>query len=186
MDIFLKFHSQQNNLSEESALILKAEFEVVEVPRKQVIVSEGAMCNHIYFVESGLTRSYFITEGRESTMGFSVEGEIAIMTYEWQRTSPLSIVAIEDTVLLKISQTRFEELLSESIQLAYWAYKIMKYTVSNMMRELMVDSSINGEEKYKLLLYKYPEFLQRIPLKDLASWFNITPSSLSRIRSKIK
>ncbi len=46
----------------------------------------------------------------------------------------------------------------------------------------MVDSA---RERYVKLLEKYPIYLEQVPLKYLASYLNIQPESLSRIRKKL-
>jgi len=46
--------------------------------------------------------------------------------------------------------------------------------------------TLNGEDRYKSLLEKYPsEILDKIPLKYLASSIGVEPESLSRIRRKL-
>ena len=40
--------------------------------------------------------------------------------------------------------------------------------------------------QYERLLREYPQLLQRIALKDLASYLMLTPQSLSRIRAELR
>ncbi len=42
-----------------------------------------------------------------------------------------------------------------------------------------------AEERYLEFIEEYPNLLQRIPLKYLASYLGVTPVSLSRIRNKV-
>jgi CRP-like cAMP-binding protein len=42
-----------------------------------------------------------------------------------------------------------------------------------------------AEERYKILLKRFPEIHQRIAQKHIASYLGITPQSLSRIRSTL-
>lgn len=43
----------------------------------------------------------------------------------------------------------------------------------------------NEMKRYLYILIRHPELLQHIPLKDLASYLQLAPQSLSRIRSQI-
>lgn len=43
-----------------------------------------------------------------------------------------------------------------------------------------------ASERYRVLLERTPDLLQRIPFERLASYLGITPVSLSRIRAKLK
>ena len=43
-----------------------------------------------------------------------------------------------------------------------------------------------ASERYKELLEKEPDLLQRLPLGNIATYLGITQASLSRIRAQIK
>ena len=43
----------------------------------------------------------------------------------------------------------------------------------------------DAKERYMLLLNRCPQVVQQLPLKDIASFLNITPQMLSKIRTKI-
>lgn len=44
---------------------------------------------------------------------------------------------------------------------------------------------LDKKEQYKRLMKQYPELLQRVSLGEIASYLDITPQSLSRIRREI-
>jgi hypothetical protein len=44
--------------------------------------------------------------------------------------------------------------------------------------------SMTAEERYSAFLKKYPQFAQRVPLKQIASYLGITPEFLSVVRKK--
>ena len=43
----------------------------------------------------------------------------------------------------------------------------------------------DAKERYTMLLNRCPQIIQQLPLKDIASFLNITPQMLSKIRTKI-
>jgi hypothetical protein len=53
---------------------------------------------------------------------------------------------------------------------------------SERLKSLLSESAT---ERYINLLNTYPEYVQNIPLKYLASYLNIKPESLSRVRKKL-
>ena len=40
--------------------------------------------------------------------------------------------------------------------------------------------------QYRMLVAEYPELFRRVPLRDLASYLNVTPQALSRIRASMR
>ncbi|WP_373493162.1 Crp/Fnr family transcriptional regulator, partial [Aquiflexum sp.] len=61
---------------------------------------------------------------------------------------------------------------------------VEQYYIWREQREisLLTDSA---SERYVKLMQKYPVYLEQVPLKHLASYLNIKPESLSRIRKKL-
>ena len=44
--------------------------------KRQLLVRAGAALGYAYFIEKGMTRSYWIVDGEEITTSFSIEGAI--------------------------------------------------------------------------------------------------------------
>lgn len=141
---------------------------------------------YVYFVSEGLVRCWFLRDGRERILNFSFEGELAIMSVNASRISTVSATAIEDTVLVRFRQTNLEQLFSQSADLAFWGYQVLKQLIDIMDYGYLNLFWMEKKEQYALLLHNHPDILQRIPLKDVASYLNITQSSLSRIRAGVK
>ena len=67
--------------------------------------------------------------------------------------------------------------------------KVQKYFAEQMYieleRRIFSYQKEKAKERYQQLIEKYPEYIEQIPLQYLASYLNITPRHLSRIRSEL-
>lgn len=172
-------------LSEKAASVLESIFTEVSVQRGQTVLDFNQLNRHVYIVARGLVKSYFLREGRERILNFAFDGEIAVLPSERHERSSVSVVAIEDSVLFKADKRKLEECFRQNGELAYWGYEMMKQVVQFSIDDYMGFLWMDKQEIYKKLLNEHPDILQRIPLKDIASYLNITPSSLSRIRANV-
>ena len=68
----------------------------------------------------------------------------------------------------------------QKIMRAFWEDVIL-----NLLKRFTALQKDSAEKRY-LDLLSQPVYLQRIPQKYLASYIGVTPTSLSRIRRKIK
>ena len=87
--------------------------------------------------------------------------------------------------LLLISKQDFAKMEIEIPKLRQW-YEIKQRKMNiAMINRLSEVKSSTPEERYMNLLKKHPEIFQRVPLQYIASYLDIEPQSLSRLRKRI-
>ena len=148
---------------------------------------EGKVCQHIGFIEKGLFRLYYLNDGKEVTNCFCKENTItcSYRSLITQQPSDVAIQAVEDTRLLTISNDSLQELYKKNLfwqQVGRLAGEAEYITIDCHNRFL---NDLSATERYKQVLEKEADLLQRVPLNYLASYLQITPETLSRIRKKI-
>lgn len=137
-----------------------------------------------YHVKKGLLRSYIIDEkGKEHIFMFAPEGWIVgdMDAASQNAPSKLFIDALEDTELVIIEQ-RLDDFTLEELQNN--VMKIIRRAGVLQNRVLMLMSS-SAEERYQHFIDVYPQLLNRVPQKMIASYLGITPQALSRIRAEM-
>lgn len=157
-----------------------------EIKKGDLLVKSGEVCDSIYFIKRGVLRGFIEEEGKEVTTWLTVENEIVatITGFLLRKPTMENIQAIEDCELLGI---KFEDL--NRLYLKYPSFNIVgrkiteKYYVYAEQRAYITRLH-DAEKKYEILLDYYPHFLNRIPLKYLASFLGITIETLSRVRGK--
>ena len=94
------------------------------------------------------------------------------------------IQALEDTVLLTIKSDKMTQLYKEFPAWQQFGRQIWETNFLNLVEGVMGFQTLTAEERY-LTAMEASDLLQRVPLKHLASFLGITPTSLSRLRKTI-
>lgn len=167
---------------------LMAFFEPIETKKKQVLQEEGHYCKYLYFVASGCLRLYFTdTNGKEQTIQFALEN--------WWLTDPdnfkkgnhshYSIQALEPSKLLCISQPSFQKLMATHPVMDTYFRLIFERAYAAMLWRIRLNYQMQKKEFYETFAASYPDFIQRIPQKILASFLGFTPEYLSEMRKDL-
>jgi len=148
---------------------------------------EGSVCRSIGFIEHGLLRLYYLHDGKEITNCFCKENTItcSYSSLITKKESEISIQAIEDSTLLVLNYNSMQELYNKDLfwqQLGRLAAENEFITTERHNRFL---SDLTATERYLQVLENEEELLQRVPLNYLASYLQVAPETLSRIRKKI-
>ena len=156
--------------------------------KKQYLLQEGDVCKYVAFVGKGLLRSYSIDEkGTEYIIQFALERWLISNLYSFLTAEPATytIDAIEDSELVLISKSAHEELLSTLPKYETWIRQEITAAYISLQRRLTAVISLPLEERYEGFISLYPDIVQRVPQRMIASYMGLTPETLSRVRKKI-
>lgn len=129
-------------------------------------------------MESGLLRSYSIDEtGKEHIYMFGAEKWLVADICEPDIPCQLFIDAIEDSVIQVATK---EELLQTTPDVRPLLRRLNK-----MQSRIIMLMSSSAKERYEHFVKTYPNIIQRVPLKMIASYLGITPEALSRVRHEL-
>ena len=175
-------------MNEEEFQMLLSFFEVKKIFRKEFYFKQGKICRHKAYVNKGCLRNYVIDEnGHERVLFFPFEDWwIAdIDSYYSGEPGTNFIQAIEDCELLEISKENFQLLEKKIPKLSQWYSVKMTRRATTSTRRIEEMKTMSPKERYLDLLQKRPDIFQRIPLQYIASYLNIKPQSLSRLRKQL-
>lgn len=188
MKEILKNHiSRFTNIAEEDYPKILNYFKVIEVAKKQNLLSEGKICKSNYFVGQGCLRLFFINDkGVEQTIQFALENWwLADYTsFSSQTPSDFYIQAIEKSEILALDFVGQEELLHQFPQMERYFRLVHQRAHAASQFRIKTLYNFSREELYHMFNKRYPEFVQRIPQYLLASYLGFTPEYLSEIRNK--
>lgn len=149
----------------------------IEVKKGTILQRKGDLNSKIYVVQSGLLRSYTIDKkGKEHIFMFAPENWIIGDNVSPEKPCELYIDALEDSVVV---QKEKNGIISDS--------KKLINRLETLQKRIILLMSASAIERYEDFMQTYPQIMQRVPQKMIASFLGITPEALStvkRIRAK--
>ncbi len=148
---------------------------------------QGKTCKSIAFIEKGLMRLYYLNDGKEVTTCFCKEHTITCSYKSLITNAPsdISIQAIEPCKLVYFSYESLQKLYEKEL---FWQ-QVGRLAAENEFINTECHNrflnDLSATERYQQILKNDSELLQKVPLNYLASYLQITPETLSRIRKKI-
>ena len=150
-----------------------------------IVLPEGEVCRAMYFVDHGMVRQFYYKNGKEVTEHFSFEGRIVfcIESFLKQEPSRLMVEALENTILyaLPYEAWHIQMLQNQDMEMLY--RKILEHALISSQEHADSQRFENAAERYSRLLATKPEIILRAPMLHIASFLQMTPETLSRVRS---
>jgi CRP-like cAMP-binding protein len=187
MEILKNYINSQIDISEAELEIILSNFQELTLAEGRFALRRGQLATNHYFVVSGGLRIYFDHNGKEITSWIALENDFFTDLSSLKNRAPsrFNIQAMEDTILLTIKADKMEELYKKIPSWQQFGRQISEANFLKLIDNITGFQTMTAEERY-LNAMKTPELLQRVPLKYLASFLGITPTSLSRLRKKIR
>jgi CRP-like cAMP-binding protein len=172
----------------EKAKILADKFELLELPKHELLLTENKLSKNTYILESGFIRSYTLDNtGNEVTTNiyspFCFINDV--LAFFKQQPASENFQALTPCKLWQMSyedvQTNFHsipEFREFGRMMLITNYATLKERMLGMIKD-------TAENRYLKLMQQHPDIFQNIPLKIIASYLGITDTSLSRIRKDI-
>jgi CRP-like cAMP-binding protein len=160
--------------------------EIKEYKKNEMVLKAGQVGNHASFVLQGLIRSYYLKDEEEITTKFLQPGSTITSIYSFYSRKPGNeyIVALDDT---QLASFHFDHL-----QMMY-----KKHPLFNMIGRVITERYLffleiemynmrkqKAEDRYQFFIKHFPELLQKVPLKYIATYLGMNLETLSRIRGK--
>ena len=157
-----------------------------QFPKKYQLIKANQYSRSAYFIEKGMTRSYWLVNGEEITTSFSCEGGIVFSMDElyYNKMSEEFVETLEDVVAYKIALSDMIRLFQTNIELANWGRIIHQNEYRRLHRSHKDRLTLSAKERYEEFKQQSPQICQRVQLGYIASYLGITLPTLSRLRSR--
>ena len=179
-----------NNLDLETLReFCKREGEAVTYRKGDQLEREGDPARWFAYVESGgfkyITRG--ISDERDHLTWFSFEGEFVAdyPTFLYGRPSQTTIVAMMSSRVLRVTGQQLEQFFDQDKETMKLRAIIAEHILSQFRSRYLDLHCTTARERYDLLMQRCPGIVEHLDLQDIASFLNVTPQMLSRIRKEI-
>ena len=163
--------------------------ESILVPMKftkgQTILAEGEVCRNIMYIAKGLVRQFYFKKEKEVTEHMSVEGGIIMCIESLFKEEPtqLQVEALEPTIIYCLPKQRLEEVALHNVNIQILYRKILEESLIQSQIHADLVRFETAQDKYKRLCKLAPQVVLRAPLVYIASYLQMTPETLSRVRT---
>ena len=154
--------------------------------KEDVFVQQGSVGRHLGVVESGYFKyTTFTSSGNEAVVGFAFEDEIVADYYNSynHRPSEITIKAGADASVSQINMAEARNLFDASFDNNL--SPLTGTLFSEIYSRYLELHRKTPTERYLDLIGQYPQILDTVSLRDIASYLLVTPVYLSRIRKNL-
>jgi CRP-like cAMP-binding protein len=146
----------------------------IKIKKGTILQSKGDFNSKLYKVESGLLRSYSIDEkGKEHIFMFAPEDWIIADSTGADLPSELFIDALEDSIVQVLEKDMSEIELN---------VKLFIRRINVLQKRIIMLMSSSAIARYEHFEETYPNIIQRVPQRMIASYLGVTPEALSKVR----
>ena len=185
MENLITYLNSIHPLSDGANTYLIKNLKLFEIEKKQFLLKDGHVCKNIYFVNKGLLRCFYIKNDKEVNSWFMKEGDviISVESFFTQTVSYENIQALEDSVLYFISFEELQFMYKNFLEFNFVGRILTEKYYKLSEQRLYSLRMQRASEKYRFLMSHFPQIIQRVPCKYIASYLSITEETLSRIRA---
>ena len=163
--------------------------ESILVPKKyakgEMILREGEVCRDISYIEKGLIRQFYYKNDKELTEHIGSDGEIFMCIESLFKEEPthLQVEALEATMVYCLPMHKLEQVALHNVNIQILYRKILEESliISQVHADLVRFES--AQNRYQRLCKLQPQVVLRAPLVYIASYLQMTPETLSRVRA---
>ena len=166
---------------------LEPRLEVMEYRKGDLLVHQGSQEMEQFFILEGiLKRVVSNAEGKEMILRFAAETDMDTSYAAWRLKTPVpySIVAVTKVRVARLSMQHWVEFLDTQSEVKNrFEYEVMQL-MSEVMAHTITLHLLDAPGRLSRFQRKHRDLLGRIPNKELASYLNLTPETLSRLKQK--
>ncbi|MDQ1087276.1 Crp/Fnr family transcriptional regulator [Siphonobacter sp. SORGH_AS_1065] len=188
MKSFLDYASAFMPLSAESVQAIDQIAWRRNIPKRTILQRAGDICPYFHFIEKGVGRVYYYHNEQEITAWLGFEGQIisAIDSFFTGKPTDYWIEILEDAQICSICNTDIDWLFTHFPETERLGRLMITENYLRLDERMKLFAFHTAEQRYEILLRQFPDILQRVSLRYIASYLGITQVTLSRIRAEFR
>ncbi|MBQ7423349.1 MAG: Crp/Fnr family transcriptional regulator [Prevotella sp.] len=186
-DVARELARKYSTMRHEELDVLESILVPIKYNKGELILPEGEQCMSIMYIEKGLVRQFYFKNGKEVTEHMANEGNIVMCIESLFKEEPtyLQVEALEPTVIFHLPKKRLEEVALHNVNIQILYRKILEESLILSQVHADLVRFETAENRYRRMLKLAPQVALRAPLLYIASYLQMTPETLSRVRSQV-
>ncbi len=174
-------------LKEEEIDIFLSASDLITLQKGEDFFLPGAVCDKIGLIKNGLMKCVLVENEKEVIFEFAYENSFIADYYSFVTGTPSTkvITCLEPTIAYVITRQKLRELSSRypfMERMSMITNEQLFVRMHEKLTSLLLDSAT---VRYQKLITARQDLAQRIPQYLLASYLNIKPETISRIRKRM-
>lgn len=163
--------------------------ESIIVPQKyakgEMILKEGEICRQFLYIDKGLVRQFYFKHGKEVTEHLGQEHSIVMCIESLFKEEPtrLQVEALEVTTVYALPKADLERVAMHNVNIQILYRKILEESLITSQIHADLVRFETAQDRYKKMCKLCPQVVLRAPLVYIASYLQMTPETLSRVRA---
>ena len=184
-DIARELARRYSTMTHDELDVLESILVPIKYAKGEIALSEGEICKNLLYIDKGLMRQFYFKHGKEVTEHLAQDHTIVMCIESLFKEEPtkLQIEAIERTVVYDLPKADLERVAMHNVNIQILYRKILEESL--IMSQVHADlvRFETAQDRYKKLCKLMPQVVLRAPLVYIASYLQMTPETLSRVRA---
>lgn len=186
-DIARELARRYSTMAHDELDILESILVPMKFARGEKVVESGDVSDAIYYVERGMVREFYFKNNKSVTEYLAADGTIVMSIESLFREEPSKLVieALEPTLVYALPKKRLEEVALHNVNIQILYRKILEESLIISQRRADLLRFEIAKDRYLKLCKLNPKVIMKAPLVYVASYLQMTPETLSRVRSAV-
>lgn len=157
------------------------------VSKGSFLVKEGVFHPNFYFLKEGILRGFWNNStGKEATECFIFRyGQPAMGSYRFHTPAAVSIIAETDSLVMQVAKEKISSLIFAYPKLLSTYNELLIREMEEQQRIKHTIYMLDAQARYQWFQEEYPNLPALVSFKHIASFLNMSPVTLSRVRCSL-
>ena len=186
-DIARELARKYSTMTYDELDVLESLLVPIKYGKGEKILQEGEVCRNISYIEKGLVRQFYFKNGKEVTEHLGVDHSIFMCIESLFKEEPtrLQVEALEPTLVYALPKAKLEAAAMRNVNIQMLYRKILEESLIQSQIHADLVRFESAPNRYKRLCDLSPQVVLRATLTYIANYLQMTPETLSRIRSGV-
>ena len=155
---------------------------------KTILLNAGEVCDHSYFVKSGILRSFTINDNIvEHVLNFACAGWWISDLFSLISRQPgeLFIEVNDDAEVVLLSRENQDRLYREIPKLERFFRILVENALVAHQQRIMDNLRLPADARFDKFCKKFPGLVNQVPQKQIASFIGVTPEFFSKMKAEM-
>lgn len=184
-DVARELARRYSTMTHDELDVLESILLPMKFQKGELILREGEICKNIFWIVKGLVRQFYYKNGKELTEYMATENNVcmAIESLFREEPSKQQIMALEPTIIYALPKASLEHEAIRNVNIQMLYRKILEESLIIAQKHADLLRFETAQDRYAKLVKQSPQLVLRAPLVYIASYLQMTPETLSRVRT---